>query len=200
MVYRIALFLHVCGALALFAAVAIELVGMFGFRRAASVEQVRMYSRIVKIAEPMFPLAAVTLLGAGIVMTVTSWSFTTPFVTVGIVTLVIMAILGPAVQGKTWKAVDQAAHDLPDGPVPAQLRHRMEDPAAWASTGGSVLSALGVVAVMTIKPGWGIAVAIVVAGYALGAVGGRMLVVRTAPATLPAGSAGETPRAAGGAS
>lgn len=200
MVYRIALFLHVCGALALFAAIAIELVGTFGFRRATTVEQVRMYSRIVKITDPMFPLAAVTLLVAGIVLTITSYSFGTPFVVVGIVTLVAMAILGPAVQGKTWKAVEEAAHDLPDGPVPPDLRRLMENPAAWASTGGSVLGAVGVIAIMTMKPGWGVAIALVVTGYAIGALAGRMLVVRTSPATLPAGSAGETPRTAGGAS
>lgn len=199
MVYKIALFLHICGALALFAAVAIELVGIFGFRRASTVEQVRLHARILKITEPMFPLAAVTLLGAGIVLTITSWSFTTPFITVGIVTLVVMAILGPAVQGKTWKAVEEAAHELPDGPVPPQLRRLMEEPRAWAATGGSVLGALGVVANMTLKPGWGVAVATVVIGYGIGAVAGRMLVARTSPATLPAGSAGETPRTAGGA-
>ena len=184
MAYKIALFLHVCGALGLFAAVGIEVVGTLGFRRAQTVDQVRTYARVVKVSEPMFPVVSVLLLAAGIYMTIMEWSFRTPFVVVGLITLIAMAVLGSTVQGKHWQAVEKAAHDLPDGPVPPSLRRLIDGPRAWASMGGSVAVALGVVALMTIKPGWVASIATVAIAYAVGGVAGWMFVAR--PSEVPA--------------
>ena len=185
MAYTIALFLHVCGALALFAAIGIELVGVVGLRHARTVGQVRTYARVVKVTEPMFPGASVLVLGAGLYMTLTEWSFRTPFVLVGLITLVAMALMGATVQGKRWQMVGKAAEELPDGPVPESLRQRIDDPVAWSSMGGSVCAAVGVVSLMTIKPGWVAAIAIVTIAYAIGALAGRLLVARHAATPVP---------------
>lgn len=185
MAYEIALFLHICGAIGLFAAVGIEVVGVMGFRRARTVDQVRTYARVVKVTEPMFPATSVVVLGAGIYMTVTQWSFRTPFVLVGLVTLVVMAALGSTVQGRQWQKVEKAADDLADGPVPETLRRLINDPVAWASMGGALFGAVGVVALMTIKPGWVAAIAIVTLAYAVGGVAGWMLVTRRSQVPVP---------------
>lgn len=185
MAYSIALFLHICGALGLFAAVGIEMVGVLGLRRAQTVDQVRTYLRVVKVTESIFPVSSVLLLGAGIYVTVAQWSFRTPFVTVGLITLVVMAALGPTVQGKRWQLVEKAADDLPDGPVPDSLRRLIDDPIAWSSMGGAVFAAVGVVALMTIKPGWGASVAIAVIAYVVGGASGWMFVRRRPEVPVP---------------
>ena len=178
MAYEIALFVHVCAALVLFMGVALEVVGILGFRRARTVEQVRLYSRIVKLTEPMFPGAAVLLILAGSYMALTEWSFSTPFVTVGLVGLVLIGVQGTTIQGRRWQAVDKAVEEADDGPVPAELRKLMLDPLAWASTGAACLAALGAVAIMTMKPGWAASISIVAVLWAVGFVGGRALVTR----------------------
>lgn len=185
MAYSVALFLHICGALGLFAAVGIEVVGVLGFRRADTVDQVRTYARVVKVTEPMFPGFSVVVLGAGIYMTVTQWSFRTPFVIVGLTTLVVMAVLGATVQGRRWQMVGKAADDLPDGPVPASLRRLIDDPVGWSSMGGAVFAVVGVVALMTIKPGLAASVAIATIAYAVGGLAGWMLVRRRSEVPVP---------------
>lgn len=185
MAYSIVLFLHVCGALGLFAAVGIEVVGVLGLRRARTVDQVRTYARVVKVTEPMFPVFSLLVLGAGIYLTVTQWSFRTPFVIVGLTTLVVMAALGPTVQGKRWQLVEATADELPDGLVPESLRRLIDDPVAWSSMGGSVFAVVGVVALMTIKPGWTASVAIAVAAYAVGGASGWMFVRRGPEVPVP---------------
>ena len=178
MAYRIALFVHVCGALTVFMGAALEIVGALGLRRSHTVEQVRLYARILKLTEPMFPGAAVALIVAGVYMTLSQWSFSTPFVMVGLIGLVAISIQGATIQGRNWKAVHKAADEAPDGPVPADLRSLMLNPLAWASTGAACLAAVGAVAIMTIKPGWAACIAILVVTWGAGFVGGRMLVVR----------------------
>jgi len=176
MAYRVALFVHVCAALTLFMAVAIEFVGVLGFRFARTVEQVRLYSRIVKITEPMFPGAMFGLIAAGLYMALTEWSLRTPFVTVGLVGLILIGAQGLSIQGRRWKAVDQAAEKAPDGPVTAELRALMFDPLAWGSTGAASFAAVGAVAIMTTKPGWIACIAIVAGLWAVGFVAGRRMV------------------------
>jgi hypothetical protein len=89
-----------------------------------------------------------------------------------------MAVSGATVQGKRWQLVHKTAHEMADGPVPATLRGMIHDPVTWTSMCGAVFAVLGVVALMTTKPGWGLAVAIILALYVVGALVGRALATR----------------------
>jgi Predicted integral membrane protein (DUF2269) len=183
--YEVALFVHVSAAMVLFGGVALEVVGALGLRRARTVEQVRLYCKVLKPTEPMFPAAAVGLVVAGLYMAISRWSFDTPFVTVGLVGLVTIAAQGFSIQARTWKAVDKAAEEAPDGPVPAELRTLMLDPLSWASTGAACLAAVGAVAIMTLKPGWIACISIVAVLWVVGFVGGRRLVVKPSRVGAP---------------
>jgi hypothetical protein len=173
--YSLALFVHVCGALLLFMAIALEVVGALGFRSARTVDQVRLYGRIIKSAAVMFPIATVALITAGAYMAVTQWSFSTPFVAVGLLTLVAVAAQASLIQGRRWQAVMKSAEDADDGPIPAGLQTLMSDQLARASTGAMAMAGVGVVAIMTLKPGWVGCIAIVAVSWIAGFVGARML-------------------------
>ena len=184
MAYKIALFMHICGVLGLFAGIGIELVGAIGFRGARTVDQVRTNARVVKVTVALFPAATVVVISAGVYMALTQWSFRTPFVVVGLITLLVIVALGATIQGKQWQMVEKAADGLPNGPVPESLGRLINDPVAWSSMAGGVFGALAVVFLMTIKPGWAAAIAIAVVAYAVGGLAGWLFAKPRAEAAV----------------
>jgi hypothetical protein len=152
--YELALFAHLLGVVTLFAAIALVESAGIRLRRAASVEQVRLWVGLTRSAAPLFPVAVLTVLGSGLFMAADSWTFSTPWVVVAIVAVVVLGGIGGAVQGRYFAAIARAAAATEDGLVPQRLSELIAAPALWVAVVAPDVGAVGVLWTMATKPGW----------------------------------------------
>ena len=71
--YAIAVFLHIVGALGLFAALGLEWASLLNLRRATAAGQAREWARVLASLRTVAAPAVVTLLVTGIYLTATRW-------------------------------------------------------------------------------------------------------------------------------
>jgi hypothetical protein len=150
--YHAALFLHIVGALGLFAALALEWAGLSNLRRARSVGQFQDWAGLLQGLRRVGGPSGLTLIISGIYLTVTRWG-SQPWIILGLIGLVTMAVLGAVVTGRRLGSMAKELSD--EGALSRALRGRLQDPvlllSAWLRTG----IGLGVVALMSAKPGLG---------------------------------------------
>jgi hypothetical protein len=152
MLYHLALFVHISGAMLFFIGLGLEWLGLNRLRQAERVEQVREVSALLAVLPRLFPLSVVLLLGGGLYMTITTWGFTLAWLDAALVTLVALPILGPRVHGRRLTRIRQEALTQSDGPLPTSLQARTTDPVLvfWSR----IIALLGwwMVFLMTLKP------------------------------------------------
>lgn len=151
--YAIAIFLHIIGALALFAAIGLEWAAQHHLRRARTVGQVREWLKLFAALHRVAGPAAVTILVTGVYMSATQWG-RQPWIGLGLVGLVTMAALAPMLTGRRARAIARAI-PADDGTVPPTLRHRITDPVLRVSVWLRTAIGLGVVYLMAVKPASG---------------------------------------------
>ncbi|HSQ28450.1 MAG TPA: hypothetical protein VLN49_01290 [Gemmatimonadaceae bacterium] len=164
--YSISLFLHIVGALGIFASLAFEQAGLFNLRRASTNQQAREWLSLFRTLQRVQGPSALVLLATGLYMMTTRWSHQA-WAGLGLVGMVLMAIIGAAITGRRMKRIGPAV-PATDGPLPAALRDRFDDPALRMSASVRVGLALGIVFNMSVKPATGGAVAALVIAMALG--------------------------------
>jgi len=152
MLYHLALFVHISGAVLWFIGLGLEWLGLNRLRQAERVEQVREVSELLHVLQRLFPLSVVLLLGGGLYMTITTWGFTLAWLDAALVTLTALPIVGPRVHGLRLTRIRQMALAQPDGPLSASLRAQTTDPVLvfWSR----IVALLGwwMVFLMTLKP------------------------------------------------
>lgn len=153
MAYNVALFLHIVGVLALFAAFGVLLAGMVGMLRASTVERARAGAGLAHGIGPVFPIPNALILLAGLYMAATEWGWTTPWIDVSLVGLLVMALLGRFVIGSRIEAAYEAALAAPEGPIPDALHRRRADLGLWTTVLTFVSVVVGIVFLMVVKPG-----------------------------------------------
>jgi hypothetical protein len=150
--YTLALFLHVGGAIGVFGSLLIWLFGLAALRRARLVEQVRAIAWPIILASPLM-VGSVVLLGlAGLRMALSTWGLATPWIAVSLVSVVLVGPIGAFLMDPRMRTIMAMAREVPDGPLPAALMLRTQDPilVTAATTLASML--LGIVFLMTTKP------------------------------------------------
>ena len=150
--YTVALFLHVLGALALGAVIALLLAGLMRARQASTVEELRLWSGLAHGNVRVVPLAVLLLLVPAVYLVVAAWGWTTPWIDVALGAVVIIALLGRFGFGQRLAALHTEALQAPGGPIPAALRRRRADPTLWTAVWLSTALFLSVVFLMTNKP------------------------------------------------
>ena len=171
--YSISLFLHIVGALAIFAGLAVEQAALFNLRRSTTSTQARDALSLMKALRFMGP-AGLLLLVTGIYMMVTRWS-NQAWAALGIVGMVAIAIVGAIGTGRRVKPLTEALlSESSGGPLSAALRDRIDDSALQTSAWTRLAVALGIVFDMSVKPAAGPAVIVLVVATALGFVVSRV--------------------------
>lgn len=164
----LALFVHIVGALALFAGLALEQASLRNLRRATGSAQAREWARLWS-ALPRFVdgPAALTVLASGVYLAAASHVHAA-WVALGLLGMVAMGALGGAV---TRRRVREIARSLPldDQPLPTTLSRQLRDPALRAAAAFRLAIAVGVVFEMTVKPGTVAALAGMAVALAAGA-------------------------------
>jgi hypothetical protein len=172
--YSIFLFLHIVGALGIFASLGIEQAALVNLRRASMNAQAREWLSLLRALQRFMGPSALVLLVTGIYMMVSRWSHQT-WAGLGLVGMILLALIGAVVTGRRMKPIGQAVFaDDATGPLSAALRDRLADPvlplSAWARLG----LALGIVFDMAVKPGPVGAVAALIVGAVLGVVAAQL--------------------------
>ena len=167
-VYTISLFLHVVGALGIFAALGLEWAGLSNLRRATETSQVREWIGLLAAPRVVGGPAALITLVSGIYMSATRWG-PQGWIVVGLAGMVVIAVLGATISGRRVGAIAGA---LPEsvGPISKSLAQQLHDPALILGLRVRTALGLGIVFLMSTRPGWGGALAVmglaVVAGAA----------------------------------
>lgn len=172
MLYSISLFLHIVGALGIFAGLAFEQAALVNLRRAGTLTQAREWLSSMRALQRIQGPSALIILGTGFYMMITSWRHQS-WAASGLVGMVLMAIIGIVVTGRRMRVIGRAVPQG-DGPLPAALRDRFADPALSMSASVRVALALGIVFNMSVKPATEGAVASLVIAAVLGVVAARM--------------------------
>ena len=166
--YHVVLYVHLVSLLIGFSAGMIETVCLFRLRAATTLEAAAPWGQLAGEIEKAFPVAILGLFGTGAYMTSDVWTWGTSWIVLPIVGLIILSLQGPLVAGRRGHAVKAALIANGPGPLSSDTRGMTRDRALWGAGMTNEALVLGIVWVMTEKPGWGGAVAALVVAYAVG--------------------------------
>jgi len=148
--YSIAVFLHIVGALGLFAALGLEWASVLNLRRAGTAGQGREWAKLLAALRRVGGPALLTILATGIYMMATRWGGQA-WIGVGFAGLVLMAVLGGTLTGRRAGPVLRGLSSE-DGPISAALGQRLRDPVLMVSLYLRTALGLGIVFVMSTRP------------------------------------------------
>jgi hypothetical protein len=185
--YNVVLFVHVVGVVLLFAAFSATQLGGAGLRRAETTQQARLWLGLLRVTGPMFGAAFLLILAAGLYMASDVWNFSTSWIVVALVTIGIMLVLGGAVVGRGMSKMGRMAATAPEGPLSAELQMAIHDQAVWTSSFVLTGFGVGVLWLMTNKPGWTESIVVVLGFGLIGAALGAATTRRAAAKTRIAG-------------
>ena len=169
--YRTVLFLHLLALFIGIGAASILGLSLFRLRAAQTLADALPWGILAGKTERAFPIAIVGLFVTGAYMTSDVWTWNTGWIDVAIVSLVVIAAQGVLIAGRRAKELERALEANGPGPLSEGARMMTRDRALWVVAFANPGIVLGVVWVMTQKPGAGGAVAAVVIGYVVGAMG-----------------------------
>ena len=170
-VYSISVFLHIIGALGIFAAIGLEWAGLSNLRRATDTAQVREWLRLLAAPRTVGGPSALLVLVSGIYMSATRWG-PQGWILVALGGMVVIAAVGGVVGGRRAAAIGRALSDGA-GPVSPTLRQRLDDPALTVSLWTRTALLLGIVFLMSVRPSWGGALAAMGIALLLGIAASR---------------------------
>lgn len=150
--YTLALFLHICGALALGAIDALLLIGLTGVRRASTVEETRLWSGLADRTARVIPLAALLLVVPGVYLVFAAWGWTIPWIDTALGAVLVLGLLGRGILETRLAALHAEALRAANGSIPAALHERRTDRTLWIVCWLFTMLFLGVVFLMTNKP------------------------------------------------
>lgn len=166
---KIALFVHIIGAIGLFAAMALQISGLAAFRRATTVEQVRGIisgsSRLLILA----PISALLILLSGpyLMYLGSKEHYDVDWAGFAMAVFIIVGIVGGISSRRDAKIiqtkVDESNHHFTN-----ELHDTLQDPKLLTIPLVSVWVLSGVVALMVFKPDVAVSVVIVAAALAIG--------------------------------
>jgi hypothetical protein len=176
--YPFALFLHIVGAFGLIASVTLEAVGLRGLRQATEADQARTWLAISRrLVIRLAPASLGTILVTGLFMTALSWG-PKGWIAVALASLVALAVIGAFGTGMRMARLEPAVSQA-HGPLTNELRRRLHDPVLVTSLRVRIGIVLGIAFLMTVKPTFIAALAVVVLAAAIGLVAGQLAQRRT---------------------
>ena len=151
--YSIALFLHIVGALGLFVALGLEWMSLLYLRRATTTEQAREWLNAFGLLRWVGPISMGTILLPGFYMMATTWGGVA-WIGIALAAMILLAVVGAVLTGSRMAAIGRAV-PAESGSLSPAFRQRLHDPFLLASIQTRVAIALGIVFLMTVKPGLG---------------------------------------------
>lgn len=167
--YHVVLYVHLLSLLLGFGAASVVVVCLFKLRNAQTAADGAPWGILAGQTERMFPIAILGLFGSGAYMTSKVWTWSTGWIDVGIVVLVLLGIQGGGIASRRAHVLAHALQENGPGPLGPVARRLTCDRALWIISFANPGMVLGVIWAMTEKSGTGESIAAVVIGYAVGA-------------------------------
>ena len=173
MIDTTSLFLHVLAAIGILAGAAVQVLAGIRVRVAASGTALASWASFARAAGHLIATsAAVSLLTgghlAGAVWGGERGGFANPFITLGLLGLLVLAPVGPMLGGAQLRRLTRAGSEVGDGAVPQDLVDESRSPLLWGPVHSLVGVGIGLVALMIYKPGWGAGAALLALTFAAG--------------------------------
>lgn len=148
--------------------------------------KVRQWLGVLKMVDPLFPVAAVMIFctGAYMVSDLAFFDWDQARVSVSIGALAFAVAIGGRYLSRQVDSLSQAAADTPDGPVPAPLRQAMLNPLIFAAENVTDLLVIAIACIMIDKPNLAGALAAVLVAVTVGAASYVLMQRRQAAATI----------------
>lgn len=168
--YGIVVFLHLIALAVLVGAIVLVGVSYVRLRAARSLEEAAPWVTLADQTTVVFPVSIIGLFASGAYLTSDRWSWSTHWVDVSIAALVLVAVQGPLIAGRTTSQLARAVREHAPGPLGENVRSLARTPALWFVVCGNPAIVLAIVWNMTVKPNTAGAIGAVVVGYAVGVV------------------------------
>lgn len=177
----IELFLHIIGVIGMFVGYGALVLGTIALRRANRLEDVRVIASALTVGRRIgiehvsvidaIVVASVLLIGAtGLDMARYTGDWRSGWVDVAIVTLLLLAPVGPFVINPRLHAIANSAARQAPNELSAMLRNRLSDPVLTVALRTSAAILVGLVFLMTVKPSLLWSVVAIVLATSIGAV------------------------------
>jgi hypothetical protein len=188
--YHYVLYIHLLALFIGIGAGSVLLACLLQLRAARTVEQAGPWGMMAGKMGKFFPIAILGLFGSGAYMTSETtfpWTWSTPWIEVGIAALVLLFVQGAGIAERTGHKLGAAMQANGPGPLGPEARRMALHPGLWVVEFSNLGVVLGVVWNMIQKPSLGESIAAVLIGYGVGA-GLALLVTRSAKEELGAAS------------
>lgn len=174
------LFVHVLAAIGLVGGGIVQVLAGVRLRAATTTRELAAWAGFARSAGLLIVAAAFLSLATGGHLAGAVWGgdaggFANPFITLGVVGLLLLAPVGPMIGGARLRRLAAGARDAGDGPAPAALVHDARSPALWGPVHSLVGVGIGLVALMIYKPTWLGGTVLLVVTFALGWLAGVLV-------------------------
>lgn len=183
--YHVILFLHLMFLFVGIGAGALLLTCLLQLRAARTLEQAVPWGAVAGQVGKFFPIAIIGLFGTGAYMTQHFWTWSTRWIDIAIVALVVLAVQGAGIGERAGHKLKAALMANGPGPLGPEARRAALSPGLWVVEFSNLGIVFGVVWNMTQKPSFGESLAAVLIGYAVGAVS-ALLIIRSSQEELVA--------------
>jgi hypothetical protein len=167
--YHVVLYFHLLFLFVGIGAGSVLLTCLLQLRAARTLEQAVPWGTVAGQVAKLFPVAIIGLFGTGAYMTSHFWTWSTGWIDVAIVALVVLAVQGAGIAERTAHKLKAALFANGPGPLGPECRRMALHPGLWVVELSNLGIVFGVVWNMTEKPGWGESIAAVLIGYGVGA-------------------------------
>jgi len=165
-IYSFALFLHIAGTMGFFITLGLEWTGLHQIRNAATSEQVRAWTGVFSGTRRLGMASMLMIVISGFHLMASSWGWVA-WIIVTLVAMVVMVVLINTLTRPRTMAMGQSVVTEADGVL--SLVHSLAyDPRLWISIQTRLAISLGIVFLMTVKPGMGGSLLIISVAIALG--------------------------------
>lgn len=185
------LVLHVLAATAMVGGGIVQVMAGARVRSATTAHDLAQWAGFTRAGGLVVAVAAAVSLLTGGHLAGAVWGgdrggFENPFITLGMVGLLLLAPIGPMIGGARLRRLVEAARSAGGGELGTDARERARASALWGPIHSLPGVAVGLVWLMTVKPGWGLGIAGLLVTFAAGWVVGAWAARR--PAAAPVGA------------
>ncbi len=151
--YNVILFLHILGVMLMFAAVGITLAGMIGMIFSKETNTLKIWSKVAVKMDEFLPFSVILILVPGVYLVISSWGWQVAWVNISLAALILMSLAGPIINLRRFKDILLTVN-AESGAIPsAKLVEKVRDRVLWNSVSIMTMEVLGIIYLMTVKPG-----------------------------------------------
>jgi len=167
MLYSILVFLHVLAGIGIFVVLGIESVALSRFQRADTTLDAATWLGVLGIPRRLGAVVMLTMLVTGVWMTARTWG-PQPWIVAALSAVVVVAILGGVLTGRSMRRIGRAFAEESDARLSPAFRALRNSTALGVSLRMRASIAVGIIGLMTMKPGVAESLVVMLAAVALG--------------------------------